>query len=691
MRRARLVRVLLVYLAAGWLLLQVTSLFIQSFDLPAWFLPAAVLLLAIGLVIVVATAWVQSHPHAASRAARDEVPASWEIDLGDATASVKQGRLPHLTWARALLGGACAFVLLFAIAGAYAILRDRATPENPRRVEGASATAGRTTSSIAVLPFVNLSADEENQYFADGLTEDVITHLSKIGALRVISRTSVMRYKDTQKGLPEIAAELGVEKLIEGSVRRLQDRVRITAQLIDASTDEHVWAETYDRQMSDIFLIQSDIARQIAAALEAEVSPAERERLERAPTGNLTAYEYYLKGREHMRLFTRNENERAIQLFNSALKLDPRFALARASRSLALSQGIMSFVARPKSELDVALEEAEMAIALDTDLAEGHHARGWALEGFGRLREAAEEFKRAIEVNPNHAAATSELGYLSMQLGNLSQALHLAQEAVRLDPSFADHRWLVGEVYLWLGDFDESMNWTEQALDLHPDHPYARNNLVWLHLVRGDLELARSVVQQTLSLGETYSSLLAGAVALFAGELEEAEAQLERANAVETGGADFAFPWLGHIYLQTDRRDVAVKLLQPRVRELRNRITAGDERVIWRYELAGIYAVLGNKAEAYEWLEEGVRRAPGFWILVGDLANRDPMWERLRGDERFQRLMRDFHAAVEKQRRQVQSETSTRSRSFQTGRGSALDDDLQARSIEEAASPSLTL
>src|SRR2546425_10696318 len=189
--------------------------------------------------------------------------------------------------------------------------------------------------SVAVLPFVNLSADPENEYFADGITEDVIAQLSKVGALQVTSRTSVMPFKKREQGLREIAAKLQVATLLEGSVRRAGDRVRIVAQLIDAAADQHLWAETYDRQLTDIFEIQADVALHIAAALKAELSPDEKTRIHKEPTSDLQAYQLYLQGRHCFIRYTPEGMRKGIEYFEQAIQRDPSYALAYAGAALA--------------------------------------------------------------------------------------------------------------------------------------------------------------------------------------------------------------------------------------------------------------------------------------------------------------------------------------------------------------------
>jgi len=231
------------------------------------------------------------------------------------------------------------------------------------------------SKSIAVLPFENLSPDPENKYFSYGITEDIITQLSKIPELKVTSRTSAMRYQDSEKSVREIAQELQVASILEGSVRRVGNQVRITAQLVDAKTDEHLWAETYDREIEDIFAIQSDVAEQIASSLKVELSPEDRARIERKPTENLTAYDYYLKGRDQYYSYSREDNERAIEFFNEALEVDPDYALAHGGLADAYAQRWLWY-GFGEEWLDSAIEESSKAVALDPDLAETYQAEG---------------------------------------------------------------------------------------------------------------------------------------------------------------------------------------------------------------------------------------------------------------------------------------------------------------------------
>jgi TolB-like protein len=280
---------------------------------------------------------------------------------------------------------------------------------------------------------LNLSADPENEYFADGVTEDVIAQLSKIRSLKVISRSSVMRFKTREPGLREIGALLGVATVMDGSVRRFGDRVRIVAQLIDAEADRHLWTETYDRQLTDIFAIQTDVALSIATALEAELRPQERARIRREPTSNLQAYQWYLQGRACYIRYTQE-----IEYFEQAIEADPGFALAHTGLALAyaeLSAGQGGGDLRPDLAYLRALEAVTHALAIDNELGEAHavlallklvHDFDWA--------GAEAEFRRALELSPGAADTHDHYGWLCAGMERFDEAIALVRRAQELDP-----------------------------------------------------------------------------------------------------------------------------------------------------------------------------------------------------------------------------------------------------------------
>src|SRR5438034_1507281 len=333
--------------------------------------------------------------------------------------------------------------------------------------EALTAPASARAPSVAVLPFLNLSADPENEYFADGITEDVIAHLSKIRALKVISRTSVMAFKQREQSLKEIGARLDAAALLEGSVRRVGDRVRIVAQLIDAEADRHLWTETYDRQLTDIFAIQTDVALQIAAALKAELSLDERTRIHRKPTDDLNAYRLYLQGRHCYTRYTEENIRKGIDYFRQAIAVDPGYALAHTGVALAyaeLAAGQGGGTLRPDEAYQYGMEAVSTALALNPELGEAHSVLGllrmvhdfdWA------GAEAA--FKLALELSPGGADIYDHYGWLCGALERYDEALALVRRAQELDP--LTHRVDVAATLLRAGRREEALQAALESVD----------------------------------------------------------------------------------------------------------------------------------------------------------------------------------------------------------------------------------
>jgi TolB-like protein len=273
-----------------------------------------------------------------------------------------------------------------------------------RRAPAPVAAGHPRAAVVAVLPFVNLSADPGNDYFADGIAEDVIAHLSKIGALKVISSTSVMPFRERQHSLKEIGARLGATALLDGSVRHAGDRVRIVAKLIDVGADQHLWAETYDRQLTDIFAIQTDVALQIAAALKAELTRDEQSRVRKGPTTDIQAYQLFLQGRQWFIKYTPEALVRAIEYFERAIARDPAFALAWSNLAMACTEQAENGTVAPEAIYRRATEAATTALRLDPELGAAHCTMGY-LKGVGELdwSGAEQEFKRALALSPGSA------------------------------------------------------------------------------------------------------------------------------------------------------------------------------------------------------------------------------------------------------------------------------------------------
>ncbi|MCL6683679.1 TPR end-of-group domain-containing protein [Sphingomonas alba] len=329
--------------------------------------------------------------------------------------------------------------------------------------------------SIAVLPFNNMSGDTEQEYFSDGMTEDIITDLSKVSGLFVVGRNTSFTYKGKAQQLQQVAAELGVKYLLEGSVRKSGNRVRVTGQLIDGTTGGHVWADRYDRDLDDIFAIQDEITQAIVGQLRIHLLPQEKEAITTAPTGSVEAYNFYLKGRQLFHAFTRSYLLLAKEMFGKAVEIDPDYGRAYAGMASAMSR--LWGMYNVPTDADELLAIADKALALDPNLAEVHSARGEALANSGRREEAVQAFQRALELDPNNFDANLAYARFSVTEGDLDKAIELYTRAVEIQPEDSQAPLLLQIVLRAVGRSEESdkYGWmgikrAEEQLKLHPEN-----------------------------------------------------------------------------------------------------------------------------------------------------------------------------------------------------------------------------
>ncbi|MDQ3224021.1 MAG: tetratricopeptide repeat protein, partial [Gemmatimonadota bacterium] len=443
-------------------------------------------------------------------------------------------------------------------------------------IEALSAPAGeqRRSPSVAVLPFRNLSADPENEFFADGITEDVIAQLSKIRSLKVISRTSVMPFKKREQSLREIGATLQVATLLEGSVRRAGDRVRIVAQLIDAEADQHLWAETYDRRLTDIFAIQTDVALQIASALEAELSPGERTRIRRKPTSDVRAYQLYLQGRYCYSRYTEESMRKGIEYFRQAVAIDPDYALAHTGVALAyaeLAAGASGGLLRSDLAYQDAMEAVTKALALDGELGEAHSVLGLLKFSHDFDWTGAEaEFKLALQLNPGAADIHDHYGWLCGAQERWDEALALGKRAQELDPLV--HRVDVATTLLRAGRYQEALEAALRCVEFEPDFPRGRSTLGWAYLKSGMPEQGLAELEQAAALAPDITMYLAQ---------------------------------LGQAYAMTGKTANAREVL----RQLEQ---LSQERYVSPYHMAYVYTGLGDPDRAMDFLDRAYEERAGY-------------------------------------------------------------------------------
>jgi adenylate cyclase len=500
------------------------------------------------------------------------------------------------SWPAAAL--AAALVLLLGAGGVWWTQRDSedvAAPAEAVVVREATLDPHR----LAVLPFVNISASAEDEYFSDGITEELISRLSRLGELTVIARTSVMQYKQTAKSIAEIGRELGVGTILEGSVRKAGDRLRVTAQLIDVSSQGHLWAEDYDRQLADIFAVQGDVAQNVVDALRVTLLPGEKQTLDRHGTDNVVAYNLYLKGLYHWHKLTRDNLEKAKSYFEQAIKSDDSFAGAHAW--LAYTHQILGeFGHTPPGEAyEVAKAMALKAIDLDPAAPDAYAVLATIRAYYDWDWAGAETaYKKAIELNPNNVVA----------------------------------RWNYGILLLTpLLRHEESIATIRRALELEPLEPWISADLAWAYNAAGRFDEAIAVSTSTIDLdpGFSYAHASLGYAWLQTGKPAEAIAEFEKEVEL-TGREPFATARLGWGYGMAGKREQALDILE----ELQTR---AEQEHIDPLALVWVYSGLDMKDKAFAWLEKAYQERSSWMIF---LQSKDHYYAPLRSDPRYHEMLR---------------------------------------------------
>ena len=480
--RRSLWQVLGIYLGGAWVALQGIEALVSVLGLPEWIPAFALVLLIVGLPIVLATAFVREG--AGEEVTRGEAEAGkgvrrlWVVLATTAGVLVLLAIAAWVTWPRPL-------GLLIDLAGVSGPPVDPPLPDKP---------------SIVVLPFTNMSGDPDQEYFSDGITEDLTNELARYPFLFVIARNSAFTYKGKQLNVEDVGRELGVRYVLEGSVRKVGGRVRITAQLIDATTGGHFWSERYDRDLSDIFVLQSEIAEEILAAVGGEIFRVEGQRLARRPTTSLSAWEAFVMGGYHLLRVTREDNQKARQLYERALELDPEFAPAHAVLGITYWQEYSLGWNRDPVLLDRAEELGRRAITLDPAYFQGYMTVGWVEFARGNLPEALAASERAIELAPTHEVQHALRGAVLARQGRLVEATGSIRRALRLSPR-APHPAVIAiaaHVNLAAGRRQEAVELFEQARAVYPGYVIGRIALAALYEEEGVHEKAQAVVAEIL-------------------------------------------------------------------------------------------------------------------------------------------------------------------------------------------------
>jgi TolB-like protein/Flp pilus assembly protein TadD len=603
LKRRNVYKVAVAYAVVAWLLIQAASIFFPAFDAPPWVMKIFIIVIIFGFPVALIFSW-------AFEITPEGIKLESDIEPSKSIARRTGRKIVAMTIALAVVAaGLFVYQLVRPKVGASLrdVRSDRAEGEG--RPGGASLPA--PNKSIAVLPFDNLSRDPDNAYFCEGVQDEILTRLAKVADLKVISRTSTQHFKSTPGNLPQIAKQLGVAHILEGSVQKASDQVRVNVQLINAMTDAHLWADTYDRKLTDIFAVESEIAKTIADTLQAKLTGSEKISIAKTPTVNPEAYELYLKGRFFWNKRTAADLRKSIEYYDRAIAKDPNYALAYAG--LADSYVILSVfgAASPQDSIPQARAAAKKALELDDTLAEAHASSGRIAGPFDfEFDRSIAEFERAIQLNPNYAMAHHWLSWGPLTaLARVDRAIAEGKRAVELDPlSLINNADLGGNVYFNARRYDEAIAQLRKTIEIDPR-----------------FYLAHYYLGQAFQLK---------------GQRTEAIAEYQR--AVELDDDPEALAYLGQAYARAGQRDEAQKILGRLTEEATSRYVSG-------YSMALMFMGLGDKEQAIDALERAYREGAGndlFTIRV------DPMLDDLRNQPRFEALAekivpaREFKAAT---------------------------------------------
>src|SRR5262252_9383031 len=476
LKRRNVYKIAVAYAIVGWLSIQIATQVFPFLEIPNWVVRLVIVVIAIGFPIALVIAWAfELTPEGLKRT--EDVDASGE-------------RLPKKhAWIYIVLIGAVISIGLFFV-GRYSA-RSTVTPrQDASRARTEAATVSTIPQkSIAVLPFENLSDDKSATYFAEGIQDEILTKLASIADLKVISRTSTAKYKSKPEDLKTVSQQLGVANVLEGSVQKAADKVRVNVQLIDARADSHLWAKTYDRNLADVFAIQSEVAQEIADSLQAKLSPTEANRVASAPTNDTQAYDLFLKGEFEQRVANSNFRpesfDQAARWYKEAIARDPNFALAIAQ--LAMCQLRRHWLTEPLSEADLmeAGRLAKQALTLAPDLPEAHVAVGlFHYYGFREYEQALTEFQRALELRPNYSLALQFLAFVHRRQGKWDRTVEELRKSIVQDPGDAYVQGGLAETYIFLRMWKDAQDLAQHALTIDPHEATAMRMLLLSSLNR---------------------------------------------------------------------------------------------------------------------------------------------------------------------------------------------------------------
>jgi TolB-like protein len=682
LKRRNVYKVAVAYAVVAWLLVQIATQVFPFFEIPNWAVRLVVILLILGFPVALILAW-------AFEITPEGIKRTDDLSPQESIASRRGRKLIAFTAVAAVIAAGL-FAFQWMKSHSIAHLEGGA-PATPQRDGLAGAQPSIAAKSIAVLPFENLSSDKENAYFADGIQDEILTKLAGIADLKVISRISTAKYKSKPEDLKTVSEQLGVAKVLEGTVQRAGDKVRVNVQLIDARADTHLWAKSYDRDIKDVFAVESEVAQEVVDTLEAKLSPNETSSLAEAPTGDPEAYDLFLKGeyveREALASRKLEHFEQAATSYQQAIGRDPKFALAIAR--LAENQIWRHWWLEPLSDVDLdkVRDRAVQAVSLAPNLAQGHIALGsYYYLAKRQFDKALAEFERALERQPNNVQALSFSAHVHRRQGQWTRHLLEMKRCEQLDPRDPQIPAQIGASYCRLRMWEEANRAGQRALALDPRNEPAMVDVLlsclngtgdtekatrllatfpadsliaqsfrfggdvsntigqwpYFHVIKRDY--AAALKAQDKNAGGSATSRLAARVAIFVlagdtargGEIETARALIE-ARLGERPDDDYALSQLSWIYLALQRNSDALKTAQ-RLAELTPPEKDAVEGPEILANLAEIEARTGEASVAVKTLRQVLLLPAGMVVSIERLKI-DPVWDPIRNDPGFQQLL----------------------------------------------------
>lgn len=502
--------------------------------------------------------------------------------------------------------------------------------------------------SIAVLPFENMTEQPGSDYFSDGITEDIISALSEINGLRVIARTSILQYKGTNKTVVEIAKEVNVNTILEGSVRRIDNNVRVVAQLIDIETDDHLWANTYDRKLDDIFEVQSDIALNIANALEAELSTELTAELTSSSTQNSQAYENYLKGKEQYYTYTEEGFRKAVKYYNSALELDPNYALAYAELAGAYAQ--LYNTTKEVTFKDIGFKSVEKAVSINPELAEAYKARGVLNAYTGQGIKALEDYLKAVNLKPGYSDVIANIGYRYFAFGDLSECYNWQKKAHALNPNHRFNAWYHSIPLFIMNENESAIEILNNDLEKIKDSFEMRAILFYFDTNNGDYKKAKSMLDELSKVRSDDKRIfeLRGLYHLMQGEHEEGV----RMMALASYPTEYSQLLLAQAYFKLKDKNKGEEILKNIEKASQELVDRGSPSYHPFYKLAQVNALRGDYDIALGLLEDAIGNGFRGYAhennFISWLVN--PIFSDLRQNSRFIKLRERLEKIIQRER-----------------------------------------